>query len=129
MPDVDLFLATHNRESVRRAHALHRELRREGKQTVEVEYGQLLGMADEVSLELLQAGGQKSLDKESGGGVIEEIPRVYKCLSWGTVGECVGYLMRRAVENRDAVGRTREGRVELGREVRRRVRGVFAFRR
>jgi proline dehydrogenase len=137
MPDVNLFLATHNRASVLKASKLHKSLLQSNTPTVPVEYGQLLGMADEVSCELLQSGPSSSsapsntrtMTAEIGDGRYEThtAPRVYKCLSWGTVGECVSYLMRRAVENRDAVGRTREGRVELQKEVWRRVRGAFGL--
>ncbi len=138
MPRVNLFLGTHNRESARQASALHRELKRSNTPTIPVEYGQLLGMADEVSCELVQSGGQEGLLQSSstsnpaegdGKNVAGEAPRVYKCLSWGTVGECVSYLLRRAVENRDAVERTRDGRIELQKEVWRRFKGVFGFGR
>lgn len=132
MPSVNLFLATHNRESVRKASALHRELKAQGRETIPVEYGQLLGMADEVSCELLQSrdpapeqhGTSTSAPEPH---LAQPNPRVYKCLSWGSVGECVAYLMRRGVENRDAVGRTRDGRIELQRELWRRVRGVVGL--
>jgi hypothetical protein len=36
------------------------------------------------------------------------------------MGECMGYLLRRAVENRDAVLRTKDEFAALRREVRRR---------
>lgn len=49
--------------------------------------------------------------------------KVYKYLPWGSVGECMRYLVRRGEENRDALERTVEGRKALGGEIRRRIRG------
>jgi len=51
------------------------------------------------------------------------MPKVYKYLVWGSVGECMRYLVRRAEENRDAVQRTVESRKALVRELQRRVFG------
>jgi len=85
-------------------------------------YGQLMGMADEISCELLQAGKQAG---EKGDAI--DVPKAYKYLVWGTVGECTKYLLRRAQENRDAVSRTRDGRSAMGKELRRRLARVFTF--
>jgi hypothetical protein len=95
-PSVNLFLASHNRESVLGAHRLHKERTRQGLPTVPVGYGQLHGMSDEVSFSLLA--------ERAGPGCAG--PEVFKCSTWGSMGECVAYLLRRAVENRDAVVRT-----------------------
>ncbi|KAL5356169.1 FAD-linked oxidoreductase-like protein [Aspergillus floccosus] len=46
-PEVRLFVASHNAESVRKAYALSRERLQHGLPTVPVELGQLQGMADE----------------------------------------------------------------------------------
>ena len=108
-PSVNLFLASHNRDSVLEANQLHRQRKQAGLPTVPVAYGQLHGMSDEVSFSLL---AQKS---ESG-----MPPEVLKCTTWGSMGECVGYLLRRAVENRDAVLRTKDEFAALRREARRR---------
>ncbi|KZF23874.1 Metallo-dependent phosphatase [Xylona heveae TC161] len=54
-------------------------------------------------------------------------PEVYKCLSWGTLGDCLSYLLRRAVENRDAVGITRQEYLALKTEVKRRMKNIFTF--
>ncbi|KAF6833712.1 proline oxidase [Colletotrichum musicola] len=115
-PSLELFLASHNRRSVVAAHEMHRQRTRDGLPTVPVGFAQLQGMSDEVSFSLLQLG-----DKGRG----EPSPQVWKCSTWGTMGECVAYLLRRAVENRDAVSRTVDEyaalKAELGRRLRARV--------
>ncbi|KAI9769928.1 MAG: proline dehydrogenase [Geoglossum simile] len=105
-PLLSLILATHNRLSVHKAQALLRQI------PTDLTYAQLMGMADEISCELLQSTPKK----HSGTG-----PKTYKYLAWGTVGECMKYLSRRAEENRTALARTRESKEELFRELRRRL--------
>ncbi|KAF2019445.1 pyrroline-5-carboxylate reductase [Aaosphaeria arxii CBS 175.79] len=75
-PSVNLFLASHNRESVIEAQRLYLQRTREGKPTVPVSFAQLHGMSDEVSFSLLQ-------EKEAGQGP----PDVYKCSTWGSMGD------------------------------------------
>lgn len=148
---VDLVLAGHNLESVRKAQVIRTEQAEKGEDRIELCYAQLQGMADEVSCELVAEGklaeSLKSSDDSNvmvHGGINEltggtkggkdilhlktDIPKAYKYLTWGTTGECMKYLLRRAYENRDAVGRTREGRNEMGRELVRRMKGVFGAR-
>ena len=116
-PNVDLVLATHNHESVRKALALQQEQMRKGNKHIRLAHAQLMGMADEVSCELILAGQPfHNVWKED-----TEKPQVYKYVVWGTVGECMKYLLRRAEENRDALTRAKEGRAALGRELRRRL--------
>ncbi|KAM0171707.1 hypothetical protein ACHAPF_007954 [Botrytis cinerea] len=147
---VDLALAGHNLESVRKAQVIRTEQAEKGDARIELCYAQLQGMADEVSCELVAEGKlAEAMNSSQGegqkvtvhGGINEliggtkggkdqldlktDIPKAYKYLTWGTTGECMKYLLRRAYENRDAVGRTREGRDEMGRELVRRVKGVF----
>jgi proline dehydrogenase len=86
-------------------------------------YAQLQGMADEVSCELVQ-GAQVAASKIHREGEAD-VPQTYKYLVWGTTGECMKYLLRRAHENKDAVQRTREGRDAMARELWRRVKGAF----
>ncbi|KAL8839386.1 MAG: hypothetical protein Q9170_001780 [Blastenia crenularia] len=115
-PSVDVVLATHNHESVRKAIGIRAKQIRMGEEQINLAYAQLQGMADEVSCGLIQAG-------QASHGVWEEKtekPRAYKYVVWGTVGECMKYLLRRAEENKDALARTREGRAALGKELRRR---------
>lgn len=125
-PSLDLFLGTHNRDSARNAYFAREAIVKSGQPTTRVQYGQLLGMADEVSCELLQFGSPETSGQSVGSA--GEKAEVYKCLSWGTVGECVSYLSRRAAENRDAVGRTKSGNDALKQEVWRRIKAVFASR-
>lgn len=119
-PSVRLFLATHNRDSTLLAEQLHADRVESGSATIDVQYGQLLGMADGVSCELLQRGG--------GGTANAPAPEVFKCLTWGPLNDCLSYLLRRAVENRDAVGRSKTERAMVWAEVRRRVGRALLFR-
>ena len=77
-------------------------------------------MADEVSCELVVAAKQ-ALAK-SGAEKSVDVPKAYKYLVWGTTGECMKYLFRRAQENKDAVQRTREGRDAMAGELWRRFK-------
>lgn len=110
-PETSLVVASHNAESVR----LARELVERGEAKSDVDFAQLMGMADEVSCTLLPGGAGTSSP-----GV-----KAFKYLVWGSTGDCMKYLLRRAYENRDAVGRTKDGRDAMAKEVVRRVRGMF----
>ncbi|KAM4056357.1 proline dehydrogenase [Hirsutella rhossiliensis] len=110
-PSVRLILASHNRESVLAAHKLHTQRLEQGLKTVPVVFAQLQGMSDSLSFGLLRLGGA---------------PEVYKCSTWGSLDECLGYLARRAAENRDAASRTRDEYAVLKAEAWRRLRRVFA---
>ncbi|KAJ5919253.1 FAD-linked oxidoreductase-like protein [Penicillium verhagenii] len=114
-PSVNLFLASHNKASVVDAHQLHKQRTAAGLPTVPVGFAQLHGMSDEVSFSLLQLKGN------------DGTPEVYKCSTWGTMGECLAYLLRRAIENRDAVLRTGDEYNALKAEFGRRFRAVFSF--
>jgi proline dehydrogenase len=114
-PSVNLFLASHNRKSVLDAHRLRQQRLEAGLPTVPVAFGQLHGMSDEVSFSLLA-------EKDENGNP----PEVFKCSTWGTMGECIGYLLRRAVENRDAVLRTKDEFSALRRETWRRMKSPFS---
>lgn len=113
-PSVNLFLASHNKESVITAHKLHKHRVMAGLPTVPVRFAQLHGMSDEVSFSLLQMN--------DGDGT----PEVYKCSTWGGLGDCLAYLLRRAIENRDAVLRTDSEYRALKAEVFRRAKSVFS---
>ncbi|OHE97315.1 proline dehydrogenase [Colletotrichum orchidophilum] len=114
-PSVDLFLASHNKESLFAALKLHQGRIKNGLPTVPISFGQLHGMSDQVSFSLLQT---KSEGMES--------PNVFKCSTWGTMSECLAYLLRRAVENRDAVLRTTDEHTAVKSECWRRMKSVFA---
>jgi hypothetical protein len=117
MPQVDLFLASHNAESIERARKLRDRQASNGEPRIRLSYGQLMGMADNLSCELVKASrelrdqNQTTLDR----------PQAYKYVVWGKMGECMKYLLRRAQENRDAVSRTVDARKALARELGRRV--------
>jgi hypothetical protein len=115
-PSVNLFLASHNKSSVLEAHRLHQNRIKNGLPTIPVGYGQLHGMSDEVSFLLLS---EKDEDQAS--------PDVFKCSTWGSMGECLAYLLRRAVENRDAVMRTSDEYAALKSEVWRRLKSGFGL--
>ncbi|KAJ4302918.1 hypothetical protein N0V90_001809 [Kalmusia sp. IMI 367209] len=109
-PATNLLLASHNKASVISAQRLHAQREKDGLPTVPVCFAQLHGMSDEVGFTLL-----KERDAEG------RAPDVFKCSTWGSMGECVGYLLRRAVENRDAVLRTKDEFNALKKEVWRRA--------
>jgi proline dehydrogenase len=121
-PKVAAVLAGHNIESVRLIKNLRAEQARNKENRIELMYAQLQGMADEVSCELVQ-GAKVAAENENKLEV--DVPQTYKYLVWGTTGECMKYLLRRANENKDAVQRTREGRDAMAAELWRRFRGIF----
>lgn len=132
-PPVSLFLTGHNTLSIRTASQLARDLAAKGELAEPVCYAQLQGMADDVGRELMAArelgGGDKA--EEGGQQGLEDVgvgvPRVYKCLTWGSVHACLHYLVRRAVENRGAVEGsgigTTQGLKDMRKELRRRILG------
>ncbi|KAL4919572.1 FAD-linked oxidoreductase-like protein [Aspergillus aurantiobrunneus] len=120
-PDVCLFVASHNAESVRKAYSLSRHRMQSGLPTIPVELVQLQGMADEVSCELLGYNSSKDVKsgEDQGCGTL---PGVFKCLAWGSLEECLHFLLRRAIENQSALERTRQTAVALRKEAWRRLR-------
>ena len=96
-PSAMLLLASHNKESLVAAHELHQQRTKAQLPTVPVKFAQLHGMSDEVSFSLLKL-------KDDAGVA----PEVYKCSTWGTLAECMAYLTRRGMENRDAASRTHD---------------------
>ncbi|KAI1445953.1 proline dehydrogenase [Annulohypoxylon stygium] len=124
-PRVSILLGSHNQDSVRKARAI-RDSPRADRGT-ELAIAQLQGMADEVSCELVCAakGCEGFVGQEK--GKEGDVPKAYKYIVWGTTGECMKYLLRRAHENRDAVARTRSGRDAMWEEVKRRVGRGLGF--
>ncbi|KAF1851668.1 pyrroline-5-carboxylate reductase [Cucurbitaria berberidis CBS 394.84] len=74
-PSVNLFLASHNRDSVLSANKLHRQRVQAGLPTVPIAFGQLHGMSDEVSFSLLAEKTEN-----------DSPPEVFKCSTWGSMG-------------------------------------------
>lgn len=109
-PSVKLLLCSHNKESLTEALSLHQHRVKNDLPTVPVAFAQLHGMSDAVSFSLLQQN-------------TEGLPRptVIKCSTWGTLGECLAYLLRRAVENKSAVMRTTDEHRALKQECWRRL--------
>lgn len=124
LPSLDVIIATHNRDSVRKAHAIRMEQAVRGENyDVDLSYAQLQGMADEVSCELLE--GFENAEASVGASPVAA-PNVFKLLTWGSVQECMGFLLRRAIENTEAVGRTKDSQVAMFAELKRRCRNAFS---
>ena len=129
-PHIQLFLAGHNATSVAAANKLIYDLQAQGKLKTLPDFGQLQGMADGLGCELLQHGedaARRACDESTTSAAAAaacppvKVPRVYKCLTWGSVQECMQYLVRRAVENHGATGAVKDGMPALVRELRRRL--------
>ncbi len=122
--ETDLLLAGHNTQTIRKATRLASELAAQSELKVRPDFGQLQGMADDIGCELLQiADDVKTGDFSPAAKAF--VPRVYKCLTWGSLQECMQYLTRRMVENRGAADRMKIGAAEFRRELWRRI-GVGA---
>ena len=127
-PTMQLFLAGHNPVSVSKAFTLIRELQQQDRLKTLPEFGQLQGMADQLGCEVLQHGEDTARASALNARTVP-VPRVYKCLTWGSVQECMQYLVRRAVENQGATGPVKDSMPALARELRRRVTEVLMWRR
>lgn len=119
-PNVSLMLATHNATSVQRAYAIYNA----GGARCEVSFAQLQGMADEISCELVEVNHSARRNGDAAAAV--SVLPVYKYMAWGTTGECMKYLFRRAQENRDAIDRTRDDRNAMWTELVRRIKKTFS---
>lgn len=118
-PAVNIVLATHNLPSIKAAQAIRSSqmLSSPPEQLPRLTYAQLQGMADEISQALVQDEGKKA-DVQS---------KVVKCMTFGTVTECLNFLLRRASENKEAAMRTEDTRRAMGRELWRRLKGTFGL--
>uniref|UniRef100_A0A6J0TMJ0 Proline dehydrogenase n=1 Tax=Pogona vitticeps TaxID=103695 RepID=A0A6J0TMJ0_9SAUR len=99
----EMIVATHNEASVMHAVQRMAEMGLD-KATGPVSFGQLLGMCDQVSLALGQAGYA-----------------IYKSIPYGSVEEVIPYLIRRAHENQSVLHGIRKERDLLRAELRRRI--------
>jgi proline dehydrogenase len=115
-PRVGLMIASHNAASVQNARTLRSQQVQNGEERIECAYAQLQGMADEISCELVQAS--KAVSGADEGKV--DLPRAFKCATWGTVTQTMNFLIRRAAENQDAAGRTKDTSKAMGKELMRR---------
>ncbi|OQV04946.1 hypothetical protein CLAIMM_09756 [Cladophialophora immunda] len=118
--ELDLLLAGHNANTIRGAARLASDLAAESKLKVIPEFGQLQGMADDIGCELLQMADniKRGSSLPLGNAYV---PKVYKCLTWGSIQECMQYLTRRLVENRGAADRMKVGAAEFRKELLRRI--------
>ena len=121
-PAINVVLAGHNTPPSTKIQHIRTAQAQRGEKQTELVYAQLLGMADEISCELVQTG------QLNAGETQVDIPQAYKYLVWGTSGECLKYLLRRANENQEAAKRTRVGRDAMAGELMRRVRRSLGMR-
>lgn len=128
-PFMRLFLAGHNSYSVEQALKLGHKLAATGDLKVNPEFGQLQGMADDVGCEIIHFRETVCDNKPQGINELNTFsPQVFKCLTWGSIQECIQYLVRRAIENSAAVDRMRATATASKQELYRRLI-PSAFRR
>ena len=84
------------------------------------DFGQLQGMSDELGCSVLQKCEQLEKERRSSGSRAV-VPKIYKCLTWGSIQECMQYLYRRAVENSGGTDRMKDGLAAYRAELRRRA--------
>ncbi|KAF1352835.1 FAD-linked oxidoreductase [Lizonia empirigonia] len=118
-PAVNIVLATHNLASIQAAKAIRASqmLATAPENLPRLTYAQLQGMADEISQSLVQDPTMKA-DSEA---------RVVKLLAWGTMTECLNFLIRRAAENKESAFRTEDTRKAMGAELWRRMKGAVGL--
>ena len=138
-PPVSVVLGSHNLESVRKARALRAG--GDAAPGTELAIGQLMGMADDVSCDLLASNraitermraraqeqqiecpNEKLRHRQR---TEEALTKAYKYIVWGSTKECMAYLLRRAHENKDAVSRTVAARNAMWQELMRRMKAYF----
>lgn len=119
-PDAALFLATHNAASTAKAIIAHQKRLLSNEPSAPLECGQIQGMADELSCELVQ-NYERAMEQSTEANI--PFPKAFKCMVWGSVAECMQYLHRRSIENKGAVERTQHMVTALKQELRRRIFG------
>ncbi|KAK2875195.1 hypothetical protein FQN49_001688 [Arthroderma sp. PD_2] len=122
-PEVDLLVASHNRCSVKRAQDIRNQQCHAGQTQIGLAYGQIYGMADELSCELIHRGKICHEGEDVDTSMLVK-PKVYKAVVWGSVRECMRYLVRRGQENKDAASRTSDTRRAMAKELKRRLFGA-----
>jgi len=123
-PEVNLVLATHNAASVQAARSIRSNQLGRGEQLVPLYYAQLQGMADEISCALVNVDHDVSGRQEM---INADKPKVYKYCAWGTLRQCLTYLLRRAAENKDAMSRTVDTRHAMRLELMRRFKNTLGL--
>ncbi|EME42291.1 hypothetical protein DOTSEDRAFT_73203 [Dothistroma septosporum NZE10] len=140
-PRMELILAGHNPESVAMAWNLVQRLSEQGTLKVLPEFVQLQGMGDELGCKVLQRCDDLRKQKASattGALTLEQansfgrqdavVPAVYKCLTWGSIQECMQYLYRRLIENQGGADRMKDGLSAYRQEVWRRLTRSVSFK-
>ncbi|KAJ9633791.1 hypothetical protein H2199_009238 [Coniosporium tulheliwenetii] len=110
---AEVMLATHNSRSVHKALELWSNTGGDKSRTKSLTFGQLMGMADEVSLSVSAEIGRLQPQQQqhsAGKRDQQDFPQlgVYKYTIWGPFKDCFLYMLRRAEENKDAVARSKE---------------------
>ncbi|KAF1969673.1 FAD-linked oxidoreductase [Bimuria novae-zelandiae CBS 107.79] len=101
---AEVMLATHNTQSVDKAMSLYRQRNHIGQPVQKLVFAQLMGMADEISMKLArEIKAAKAEGKSASGSDVS----VYKYSVWGSLEDCLLYMLRRAEENQDAATRSR----------------------
>lgn len=126
-PIVQLMLASHNENSVKKGYEIWKCRNENGLPTIKLEIAQLQGMADEISCGLVQQR-KEMISGETFGAGEGWHPRAFKCLCWGGTQECIQFLIRRAVENNGSLDRTKLWMKGLKKELWRRIRALIAAR-
>lgn len=118
-PTVNIVLATHNLHTIQTAKSIRASqmLAADPATLPRLTYAQLQGMADEISQSLVQDPTMKADANAS----------VVKLLAWGTMTECLNFLIRRAAENKEAAFRTDDTRRAMGAELWRRMKRVVGL--
>ena len=126
--NAEVMLATHNSASVQTALTLWANSKdvkenphQNGGTVQSLSFAQLMGMADEVSLDLVSKIKKHNLEQKTETKQALPAIGVYKYTIWGSFEECLLYMLRRAEENQDAVARTRSTAWEVVKEIGRRV--------
>jgi len=109
---AEVMLATHNTHSVDKAMALYKERDHKGQPVQKLVFAQLMGMADEISMKLAREIKGMEGEAKNGSDV-----SVYKYSVWGSLEDCLLYMLRRAEENQDAAARSRVTAGLMAREI------------
>ncbi|KAF2136046.1 uncharacterized protein K452DRAFT_259655 [Aplosporella prunicola CBS 121167] len=114
---ADVMLASHNTQSIMEALELWRQRPsrsdKSAKGARHLSVAQLLGMADELSMQLAGHNLSSSEDQVS----------VYKYGTWGDPKDCLLYMLRRAEENKDSLARSRQSQRAILQELKCRMVG------
>ncbi|KAJ9656819.1 hypothetical protein H2198_004707 [Neophaeococcomyces mojaviensis] len=130
--NADIVLATHNTPSVQKALRQYMSNANTRERIRGLGFAQLMGMADELSLSLaaqlrqtenISTKEQSTTSTQDPKSLNAKIPEigVYKYTVWGTLSDCLLYMLRRAEENSDAAGRSRATVLEVLKELTRRI--------